>query len=128
MNPVIHFEMPAEDRNRISNFYTNVFGWKTQILVKRWGGNVIAGTTEPDEQGRPDVSGTIDGDFYQKTDDPLSHAPSVVIAVGIVEDQMKKVGDAGGTIIGEPMDIPDVGKWVSFKDTEGNRVSMLQPL
>jgi predicted enzyme related to lactoylglutathione lyase len=26
------------------------------------------------------------------------------------------------------MDIPGVGRYVSFLDTEGNRVSMLQPL
>jgi predicted enzyme related to lactoylglutathione lyase len=41
---------------------------------------------------------------------------------------MKKVTSSGGKIIGEPMDIPGVGKYVSFTDTEGNRVSMLQPL
>ena len=32
MNPVIHFEMPAEDKKRMSNFYTNVFGWQTQQM------------------------------------------------------------------------------------------------
>jgi len=31
-------------------------------------------------------------------------------------------------VLGEPMDIPGVGKYVSFVDSEGNRVSMLQPL
>jgi predicted enzyme related to lactoylglutathione lyase len=32
MNPVVHFEMPAEDRKRMADFYTKVFGWKTQQL------------------------------------------------------------------------------------------------
>jgi predicted enzyme related to lactoylglutathione lyase len=41
---------------------------------------------------------------------------------------MKSVRNAGGNVLGEPMDIPGVGKYVSFTDTEGNRVSMLQPL
>lgn len=31
-------------------------------------------------------------------------------------------------MLGEPMDIPGVGQYVSFTDTEGNRVSMLQPV
>jgi len=31
-------------------------------------------------------------------------------------------------VLGEPMQIPGVGQYVSFMDTEGNRVSMLQPL
>ncbi|MFI5263039.1 MAG: VOC family protein [Candidatus Kapaibacterium sp.] len=128
MNPVIHFEMPAEDRKRMSSFYTSVFGWQTQVLGDDMGGYVVAGTTESDEKGRPKTPGAINGGFYQKTEDPLSHAPSVVIAVENIAAHMKKVTDGGGKIIGEPMDIPGVGRWVSFFDTEGNRVSMLQPL
>jgi predicted enzyme related to lactoylglutathione lyase len=31
-------------------------------------------------------------------------------------------------VLGEPMLIPGVGQYVSFMDSEGNRVSMLQPL
>jgi uncharacterized protein len=34
----------------------------------------------------------------------------------------------GGKVLGEPMEIPGVGQYVAFFDTEGNRVSMLQPL
>ena len=32
MNPVVHFEIPAEDRNRMVEFYTRVFGWQAQML------------------------------------------------------------------------------------------------
>jgi predicted enzyme related to lactoylglutathione lyase len=39
-----------------------------------------------------------------------------------------RVTAAGGKILGEPMDIPGVGAYVSFTDTEGNRVSLLQPI
>jgi GMP synthase (glutamine-hydrolysing) len=34
---------------------------------------------------------------------------------------------AGGEVLGEPMPIPGIGDYVSFFDTEGNRISMLQP-
>jgi len=37
------------------------------------------------------------------------------------------VTKAGGKVLGEPVDIPGVGSYVSFIDTEGNRVSLLQP-
>jgi predicted enzyme related to lactoylglutathione lyase len=42
------------------------------------------------------------------------------------------VASAGGTVLGgqragEPDDIPGVGLYASFIDTEGNRVGMLQP-
>jgi hypothetical protein len=39
-----------------------------------------------------------------------------------------QVVKAGGTVLGEPMEIPGVGSYVSFTDPEGNRVSMLQPI
>jgi len=54
--------------------------------------------------------------------------PSVVIAVEDLVRAMDKVTKAGGKVLGEPMDIPGVGGYVSFVDSEGNRVSMLQPL
>lgn len=128
MNPVVHFEMPAVDRQRMADFYSKTFGWQTQVLGEEMGGYVLATTAESDETGRPKTPGSINGGFYQRTDDPLSHAPSVVIAVEDLDAHMKKVTDGGGKIIGEPMMIPGIGMWVSFYDTEDNRISMLQPL
>ena len=32
MNPVVHFEMPAEDSKRMSEFYTKTFGWKANDM------------------------------------------------------------------------------------------------
>jgi uncharacterized protein len=45
-----------------------------------------------------------------------------------INQSMKVVADAGGKVLGEPMEIPGIGQYVSFFDTEGNRASMLQPL
>ncbi len=127
MNPVVHFEMPAEDRKRMAGFYSGVFGWKTELLGEEMGNYVLATTTETDEEGRPKTPGAINGGFYPKSDDMPAQYPSVVIAVENIKEYMKKVEKAGGKVLGEPMDIPGVGLYVSFIDTEGNRVSMLQP-
>jgi predicted enzyme related to lactoylglutathione lyase len=127
MNPVVHFEMPAEDRKRMADFYTNVFGWKTQMLGPEMGDYVLAFTTEPDETGRPKNPGAINGGFFPKSGDKPAQYPSVVIAVEDIKEHMKKVEEADGTVLGEPMEIPGVGLYVAFIDTEGNRLSMLQP-
>jgi uncharacterized protein len=134
MNPVVHFEMPAENKKRMAEFYTNTFGWNIQQLGPEMGEYMIVSTSETDEKGRPKKPGMIGGGFYQKTNDPISQHPSVVIAVDDIRDSMKKVKEAGGKILGgdpnrpgEPGDIPGVGIYCSFIDTEGNRVSMLQP-
>jgi uncharacterized protein len=128
MNPVVHFEMPAEDKKRMANFYTKVFDWKTLHLGEDMGNYVIATTTDSDEKGRPKKPGAINGGFFQKTDDRPAQHPSVVIAVDDIKEHIEKVEKAGGKVLGEPWDIPGVGLYVSFFDTEGNRVSMLQPV
>jgi len=92
------------------------------------GNYVVVTTTEPDEDGRPKKPGSINGGFFQKSNDKPDQYPSVVVAVDDIKEQMKKVKEAGGEILGEPMEIPGVGSYVSFRDTEGNRVAMLQPL
>jgi len=127
MNPIVHFEMPAEDTKRMADFYTNAFGWGTQIMGEKMGNYVVVTTSENDDNGRPKMRGTINGGFYPvKKDDP-PHYPSVVIAVEDIKESIKKVAEAGGKIIGEPVEIQSVGLYVSFIDTEGNRVSILQP-
>jgi uncharacterized protein len=127
MNPVVHFEMPYEDRERLAQFYTQAFGWQMQKLGKDMGDYVIAATTETDENRMIKRPGTINGGFFPKKPDWPAQYPSVVIAVDDIQDAMKKVAAAGGKVLGEPMEIPGIGQYVSFTDTEGNRVSMLQP-
>lgn len=125
MHPVIHFEMPAEDRKRMAEFYTTVFGWQTKLLDEKMGNYVVATTTESDEKG-PKKPGAINGGFFVKSSDKPDQYPSVVIQVPDIKEHMKHVEKAGGTILGEPIEIPGIGWYVSFRDTEGNRVGMLQ--
>jgi predicted enzyme related to lactoylglutathione lyase len=127
MSPVVHFEMPAEDRTRMAKFYTDVFGWQTQMMGSEMGDYVVVTTTESDDNG-PKKPGAINGGFYPKKPDWPAQYPSVVISVDDIDESMKAVTDAGGKVLGEPMDIPGVGRYVSFYDTEGNRASMLKAL
>lgn len=138
MNSVVHFEMGYNDRERMKKFYETAFGWRTNQMGSEMGNYVIAVTSETDENGMNKTPGTINGGFYEKTSDPRSHAPSVVISVEDIEKAIKDVVNAGGKILGgtdssgnytdKPTMIPGVGLWISIEDTEGNRVSMLQPV
>jgi predicted enzyme related to lactoylglutathione lyase len=136
MNPVVHFEMGYNDRARMVKFYESVFGWKTQSMGPDMGNYVVAQTTETDENRMVQTKGAINGGFYQKTDDPLSQAPSVVVSVQDIQAAIQAIKAAGGKILGglnqkgehtlEPQMIPGVGLWISVMDTEGNRFSILQ--
>jgi predicted enzyme related to lactoylglutathione lyase len=126
MNPVVHFEMPYDNGERMARFYEAAFGWKTQMLGATMGNYVLATTAESGPTG-PLKPGSINGGFFQRNPDWPAQYPSVVIAVDDIKAAMKQVAAAGGNVLGEPMEIPGVGQYVSFMDTENNRVSMLQP-
>lgn len=127
MDSVVHFEMPYDDRTRMARFYEAAFGWATQALGPEMGSYVLATTTESDQKG-PKSPGAINGGFYPRNPEWPAQHPSVVVAVADIAAAMKRVAAAGGKVLGDPMDIPGVGKYVSLFDTEGNRISMLQPL
>jgi predicted enzyme related to lactoylglutathione lyase len=127
MNPVIHFEIPAKDKKLMAEFYTKTFDWQAIFLGPETGAYVLLSTTESDQNGRPKNPGAINGGMFQKTDDPCTHHPSVVIGVDNIQESMQKVVEEGGKVYGEPMEIPGVGLYVAFEDPEGNRGSLMQP-
>ena len=128
MNPVVHFEMPAEDRKRMADFYGKVFEWQSEMLGPEMNEYVLVTTAEPGEDGRPKSPGSINGGFYLRSkESPVQH-PSLVISVENIRGSMEKVSEAGGTVLGEPQEIPGVGQFVYFRDTENNVVGMLEPV
>ena len=126
MKPVVHFEMPFKNNTRMQKFYQSAFGWETKELGAQMGEYVLATTTEPGENGFPKNPGAINGGFYPQKEHLPNQAPSLVIAVDDIHESMKMVKDNGGMLLGEPVEIPGYGMYMSFFDTEGNRVSMMQ--
>mgnify|MGYP002682355893 FL=1 len=127
MNPVVHFEIPYVDRQRIATFYESAFSWKIEMLCEDMGHYVLATTAIADAR-KVASAGAINGGFFPKKPNWPAQYPSVVIGVNDIQTAIKKVAQAGGEVLGEPYEIPGIGHYVSFIDSEGNRVSMLQPM
>ncbi|MFA6257730.1 MAG: VOC family protein [Candidatus Paceibacterota bacterium] len=126
MNPVVHFEMPVEDNTRVKKFYESVFGWKMTQLGPDMKDYLLATTSPVDKNNMHINKGAINGGFFKKGD--YGTIPHVVISVDNLKEHMDIVNKAGGETVGEVMDISGIGKFVMFKDTEGNQVGMLQPV
>lgn len=131
MYPVIHFEMPARDSARARRFYESVFGWRVTTLGPEMGHFLLAFTTDTDEASRmPKKAGAINGGFYQRTEP--DQQTKITILVDDVREAMKRVGAAGGKVLGgvqrpdEPDEIPGVGLFANFVDPEGNVVSLYE--
>src|SRR5690349_6739005 len=113
-NPVVHFEMPYDDAARVQAFYQKAFGWGMTLLPQAEMGNYItAQTAETDAKRMVKTPGAINGGFYPKKSGWPAQVPSVVISVSNLETAMKAVVAAGGKVLGEPVDIPGVGRYVS---------------
>jgi uncharacterized protein len=128
--PVIHFELPASDSERARRFYEEVFGWKVTPLGPDMGDFSLAYTVDTDETSRmPKKAGAINGGFYKRT------APDQQTKISILVDDihavMKNVKSAGGRFLpggqgNEVDEIPGVGLFATFVDTEGNQVTVYE--
>lgn len=127
MNPVVHFELPYHDADRASKFYNDVFGWKYEILGPQMRDYILLTTCEQDAKlGKP--ARAIDGGMFPFKEDWPSQYPSIVIGVGDINETMKSINKHGGEVLGEPYEIPGTGKYVAFMDTEGSRLSIIEPV
>lgn len=118
-NPVIHFDIPTDDSSRAREFYASAFGWQMTQLGPEMGDYVLAYTVETDEETRmPAKRGAINGGLHARTED--DRYVKLTILVDDIRESMRKIEAAGGTVLGEPVELPGVGLFVSFLDTEGN--------
>jgi predicted enzyme related to lactoylglutathione lyase len=93
----------------MAKFYQRAFGWQTQMLGEEMGNYVLATTTETDQSG-PKKPGAINGGFFPRRPDWPAQHPSLVIAVDHIETAIRQVTQAGGKVLGDPIEIPSVGR------------------
>ena len=119
---VVHFEIPADDVEKLRKFYSALFGWKIERTpgpVEYWG---IA-TVPVNEKGMPQRPGVNGG--MMKRQNP-EHKPVNYIAVESVDEYVKKIEALGGRVIVPKMEVPGIGWWASALDPEGNQFAILQ--
>ncbi|HEX3469918.1 MAG TPA: VOC family protein [Silvibacterium sp.] len=108
-NPIVHFEIPADDVQRAIKFYQEALGWK---ITDPWKMNYWLVETRDGDLG-------INGGLMprQNATQPFMN----YMAVESIEDALAKVEAAGGTIALPKTEIGQGMGWVAaFKDTEGN--------
>jgi predicted enzyme related to lactoylglutathione lyase len=125
MDRVVHFEIPAENLERAKKFYSENFGWKLNQLGPEVGNYVLVHTGPTDEQGMPQDRAFINGGLMPR--DPSASSPVLVIAVADADQTVEKVKRSGGRLVGEILDIPNVGRYARVQDTEGNVIGVIKP-
>jgi uncharacterized protein len=116
MDKVVHFEIPADDVDRAKQFYGKTFGWHLDDAQGM--DYTTVGTVAVDEQQMPTEPGAINGGMMKRSSDVPS--PVITINVDSVDDALKQVEAGGGSTVRSRQEIPGMGAFGYFKDTEGN--------
>jgi hypothetical protein len=77
MDPVVHFEMPFDDRVRMAKFYKTAFGWKTRMFSEGMGNYVTAATTETGEKAPKSLAGSTAAFTRENPIGPRNIRPSL---------------------------------------------------
>jgi predicted enzyme related to lactoylglutathione lyase len=125
MDKVVHFEIPVDDVARATAFYGPIFGWDLQEMDMGNSMYTIVMTTPVDEKTQlPTEPGAINGGLMKRSAD--TPAPVITIGVGSIDDALKQVEAAGGGTIQPKTEIPGMGAYAYFRDTEGNVMGLWQ--
>ncbi len=119
-DPVVHFELPADDLERAQGFYREAFGWDFRSVPQM--GYLLVSTTPRDEQGNLQQHGAINGGILPRQK-PIT-APLVTIQVPSIDEALQRVERLGGAPAIGRQAVGTMGFAAYFKDTEGNLVGL----
>lgn len=125
MNPIVHFEIPADNVERAKKFYEKTFGWHIEKFEMPNGDYWIVRTVEVDKKMMPTKPGAINGGLMKRKN---SQQPFMnYISVESIDNMLTTIKAHGGTTIIPKQEIGKGMGWIAaFKDTENNIMGLHQ--
>jgi predicted enzyme related to lactoylglutathione lyase len=116
---VVHFEIPANNPEKLSGFYKDLFGWKFEKMSMGDAGDYWTIET----RGSQDAPGCNGGMMkkMQPTQKPVNY-----VMVESVDEFAKKAEGLGGKIIIPKTPIPNMGAFAVALDPEGNAFGIFE--
>jgi len=121
---IIHFEIPANDVEKLKGFYEKVFGWKiipTVGPIEYW----VIQTVPTDDKGMLQHPGVNGGMYRRQLPDSK---PINYISVESINDFLDRIVKLGGKVTQPKQEVPEVGWIAAAEDPEGNAFALLEPL
>jgi predicted enzyme related to lactoylglutathione lyase len=114
---IVHFDIPAENVEKMKKFYSKLFGWK----IERVEGPIEYYLIETAPEGKGAGGGMA------KKEDP-NQRPMNYISVESVDEYSKKVEELGGKIIVQKQTVPGMGHLAVALDPEGNAFGLWEAI
>ncbi|MGN6350439.1 MAG: VOC family protein [Candidatus Nitrosocosmicus sp.] len=121
MPTVEYFQIPADDISRAKEFYNKVFGWEMQ----KWNNSENSDQEywmfqTKDDEGNPGLGGGL-----MKRQSP-QHTVTNFITVSSIEEYSSNIEQSGGKVIMPKTEIPNMGFFAVFLDTENNMFGIFE--
>ncbi len=116
MPKITHFEINADDPSRAKSFYEKVFDWK----IEKWEGPMEYWVIEAGKEDEEGINGGL-----QKREEPEDQIFNY-IQVSNADEFKSRIEKSGGSIGSPKITVPGVGYIYMFKDTEGNKLGIMQ--
>lgn len=112
-NPVVHFEIGAQNAEKLSGFYGSLFAWQF---------NAYGPAQMIDTQTKDGIMGHIN---------QLGHPPHnycvVYVHVDDIAAYITKATGLGGQLVVPMTEVPGMGHFAWLKDPEGNLFGLWKP-
>jgi predicted enzyme related to lactoylglutathione lyase len=121
---LMHFEIPANDVEKLKHFYEEVFGWKIVQAsgpIEYW----VIQTVPVDQNGMLMHPG-VNGGMYKKQ--VPESKPINYFAVESITDFLEKIVKLGGKVTQPKQEVPEIGWIAAAEDPEGNLFALIQPI
>ena len=121
-DPVVHFELPADNVERAQDFYRHAFGWSVNSMPGM--GYTLLATAPSGENGAPVEPGAINGGMLARQV-PIT-SPVVTIEVKNIDEALARIETLGGRVVRGKQPVGSAGFAAYFADSEGNVLGLWQ--
>jgi uncharacterized protein len=128
MDPVVHFEVPFDDKERAKKFYSTVFEWRLMDWNEGEMDYTMAYSCEIDEANNnmPKEKARINGGMMPRS--PLGESSVLVMNVKNLDETMEKITANGGSEVMPKTKMSGMGYYARAKDSEGNVIGVWEDI
>ena len=119
---IVHFEIFADEIEKLARFYRNVFGWKVERMpgpMEYW----QIETVPTDSCGKL-VEPGVNGGMIKK-ENPEQRSTNYIL-VESVDEYARKIAENGGKVIVSKQEVPGICYFALALDPEGNQFGILE--
>ena len=123
-NSVAHFEIYADDPDKLQQFYTSVFDWSFEAVPGM--DYRFVKTIQTDEQGMPTQRGGINGGMLKRPAGFTERAWVNYVNVESLDASVNRAQGLGAKVMKPRTAVPGMGWFAMLTDPQGNVFAMWQ--